>query len=141
MKGYDYVTKSFVRFRDTDPMQMTNHAVVFSYLETARTEYMKALLGFEKVRDIPYLMAHVECDFRSPSSYGDVLKTGVRISEIGSKSFTMEYRVEQADSGRLVAEAETVQVFYDYDNEEPTSAPPDFRERVASFDADQAGGE
>ena len=135
MDGYSYETTSFVRFRDVDAMQMANHAVIISYLETARTEYMMELMGLESIREIDYLMANVECDYRSPARYGETMRVGVRVSEFGETSFRMAYRVEEAESGRLVAEAQTVQVFFDYEEGSPMSAPAGFRQRVASFDA------
>jgi acyl-CoA thioester hydrolase len=130
MDGFAYETTSFVRFRDADPMQMANHAVIVSYLETARTEYMMELLEIERVDEINYVMARVECDYRSPARYGERLRTGVRIEELGETSATLGYRVGATESHRLVAEAKTVQVFYDYDRQAPMPVPEAVREAV-----------
>ena len=130
MDGFPYETTCRVRFRDTDAMKMANHAVIISYLEEARTEYMQTLLPIVDVDDINYVMASVRCDYRSPARYGERLRTGVRVTAIGDSSVTMGYRIEETDSGRLIADGETVQVFYDYDAQEPMPVPPAFRRAV-----------
>ena len=131
MDGFPYETTCRVRFRDTDAMKMANHAVIISYLEEARTEYMRTLLPIADVDDINYVMASVRCDYRSPARYGERLRTGVRVVDIGESSVTMSYRIEESDSGRLIAEGETVQVFYDYGVQESMPVPPAFRRAVA----------
>ena len=131
MDDFAHVTVSRVRFRDTDAMKMVNHAVILSYLEEARTEYVDELVGLASIDDIDYVMARVECDYRSPARYGERMATGVRVTAIGDSSVTMRYRVEEADEGRLIAEGETVQVFYDYEADEPTPVPATFRRAVA----------
>ena len=81
-------------------------------------------------------MARVECDYRSPASYGDVLSVGARIPQVDDRSCVMEYRVEQSESGTLVAEAETVQVFYDYEAESAMEVPEHFRRRLRGVQSD-----
>jgi acyl-CoA thioesterase FadM len=41
MKGFRHVTPIAVRFRDIDAMGHVNNAVFFTYLESARVEYMR----------------------------------------------------------------------------------------------------
>lgn len=125
-----YTSTSEVRFRDTDAMGIVNHAVIVSYLENTRTEYLFDVLEIDGVEEINFLIARVECDLRSPVRYGDTVRCGIIIPSLGNKSFTMGYRLEQESTGRLVAEAETVQVFYDYERETSIAVPEDFRSAV-----------
>ncbi len=136
MEDFAHETTSVVRFRDTDPMKMANHAVIVSYLEGARTDYMMGLLGLEHIAELPYIMARVECDYRSPARYGEQLRVGVAIDEVGESSVRLAYRIEEAETGRLVAEAQTVQVFYDYDEQRPTAVPETVREAADPSEAD-----
>ncbi|MFB6350636.1 MAG: acyl-CoA thioesterase [Bradymonadaceae bacterium] len=130
MDGFPHETICRVRFRDTDAMKMANHAVIISYLEEARTEYMAELVDLTSVEDIDYVMASVQCDYRSPARYGERMCTGVRVADIGESSVTLAYRVAAAGDGRLIAEGETVQVFYDYENGESKPVPAAFRRAV-----------
>lgn len=137
MVRFPYSTETSVRFRDTDAMGMAHHAVILSYLEEARTAYLVDALDLDGLDEISFTIARVECDYRSPASYGDRLTTGVRATDIGDRSFEMEYRVEQADSGTVVAEATTVQVYYDYERGASAPLPEDFGRRLDDFEAER----
>lgn len=114
MKDYKTTMLVQVRFRDTDAMGHVNNAVYLSYLELARMEYIRRVFGVRDYRDVDFILARVEIDYRSPAMVGEDLRVGTRVVAIGGASFTMDYRIEEAASGRLVAEAKTVQVAYDY---------------------------
>jgi len=102
-----------VRFVDVDAMNHVNNAVCVTYLEVARTRLLRERLGFAgSARDIPLIVARVAVDYRSPIGLEDVVTVGIAVTAVGRTSFTLAYRVEA--SGRLAAEAETVQVGYDY---------------------------
>jgi acyl-CoA thioester hydrolase len=135
MENFPYSTETSVRFRDTDAMGIAHHAVILSYLEEARTAYLVEALDLDGLEEISFTIARVECDYRAPATYGDRLKTGVRVTDIGDRSFEMAYRVEQAHSGEPVAEAKTVQVQYDYESGTSAPLPEDFGRRLAGMDA------
>jgi acyl-CoA thioester hydrolase len=102
-----------VRFADVDAMNHVNNAVYVTYLETARTCLWRERLAFRgSARDVPFIVAHVAVDFRSPIAYEDEVTVGIAASHVGRTSFRFVYRIEA--SGRLAAEAETVLVAYDY---------------------------
>jgi acyl-CoA thioester hydrolase len=102
-----------VRFPDVDAMNHVNNAVFVTYLEVARTRLWRERLGFAgTARDFPFIVARVAVDYRSPIAFEDEVVVGVAVTHVGRSSFTFGYRVEA--SGRLAADAETVQVAYDY---------------------------
>ena len=70
------------------------------------------------------ILARTEIDFRSPVQSGEVVEVGVRPSRLGTKSFELEYELRAG--GRLVAEAKSVLVGYDYERAESTA-----RSRIA----------
>jgi hypothetical protein len=53
------------RFRDTDAMGHINNAVYVTYLEVARQAYWARLTGGSDYRLVPFILAHVRCDFDS----------------------------------------------------------------------------
>jgi len=102
-----------LRFSDVDAMNHVNNAVYVTLLETARLRLWQEHLGFVgSARDIPLIVARVAVDFRAPVGLEDPVEVGLAVKHIGRTSFTLVYRIEA--SGRLAAEAETVQVHYDY---------------------------
>lgn len=103
-----------VRFRDTDAMGHVNNAVYLSYLEIARVEYWRALTKKRDWRSLDIIVARVEIDYRAPATVDTELTVWVRTSELKRSSFVMDYRVEEKGTGRLIAEARTVQACFDY---------------------------
>jgi acyl-CoA thioester hydrolase len=102
-----------VRFKDLDAMGHVNNAVLVTYLELARVRIWERYLGHPAaLSEIPFIVARVAIDYRSPVVLGENVEVGIGVSAIGRTSYTFAYRVEAA--GRLAAEAETVQVLFDY---------------------------
>jgi acyl-CoA thioester hydrolase len=125
-----FVHRLEVRFRDCDPMGHTNNAVYLTYLEQTRFAHWRALWGFGTPQ-LPsgrpgVILARVECDYKRPTKYGDVIEVRLTVAEIGRSSFRYEYEIVD-EEGRTVLLAKTVQVMYDYTAEKPVPIPDDIR--------------
>jgi acyl-CoA thioester hydrolase len=128
-----------VRFSDTDAMGHCNNARFFSFMEEGRVEYFKQLMGAANIQDafkvFPFILAEIKCAFRAPVYCNDVIQVGLGITKIGTKSFVIEYALNDAKSGNLVATGDSVLVMYDYKTGKSMAIPDDFRKRVAAFEA------
>jgi acyl-CoA thioester hydrolase len=93
-----------VRFRDCDAMGHVNNAVYSTYLEQARIAIMGGLGEM--------ILARVEIDFRAELHAGEDVEIRSRCGRIGTKSFDLLHELRAGD--RLVAEAKSVLVGYDY---------------------------
>ena len=132
MDGFPFTCPIQVRYSDVDAMNHVNNATTVSYLEVARVTLWRERLGFTgTARDLPIIVARVAVDFRSPIALEDAVSVGVAVKHLGRTSFTFAYRVEA--SGRLAAEAETVQVSYDYAAGRPAPIPDDLRSRLTTL--------
>ena len=134
MEGYRYVRSQEVAFRDLDGLGVVNNAAYLTYIETARLGYMVEVLGVRSLDDVGVIVAKVDVDFRSPAAFLETLQVGARIPRIGTKSVDMEHEIRGGD-GRLVAEAATVLVAFDYGERLPTPIPDEWRERIESFES------
>jgi acyl-CoA thioester hydrolase len=110
-EAFPWIEHERVRFRDCDAMGHVNNAVYSTYLEQARI----AILGGLE----PYILARVEIDFRAELRAGEPVEVRSRCSNVGTKSFELEHQLWSGD--RLVADAKSVLVGYDY--EAGTSVP------------------
>ena len=119
-----------VRFRDCDPMGHVNNAVYLTYLEQTRFSHWRSLWGFgtsQLTAARPgVILARVECDYKRPAKYGDMLDIRMTVAELGRSSFRYEYEIVD-EQGRTVLTATTVQVMYDYTAEKPVAIPDDIR--------------
>lgn len=119
-----------VRFRDLDAMGHVNNAVYLTYLELARVYYLRERFGTRRPGDIGFILARAEIDYRSPVALHEGLFVGIGVGEVRNRSFTFVYEIREAETGRLVAEALTVQVMYDYAKNASVPIPEDVRQRL-----------
>lgn len=130
-----------VRFRDIDAVGHVNNAVYLTYLEQARLAYWRKLTGKSDLRDIDIILARVEIDYRSPIAFGENVEVSVRCVSLKRSSCLLDLRLTERSSGRLVAEARNVVVYFDYHAKRPQPIPEDLRARIRVEDPDVAEGE
>ncbi|HYY32856.1 MAG TPA: thioesterase family protein [Gaiellaceae bacterium] len=134
MEGFRFVRPQEVTFRDLDVFGHVNNAVYLTYIETARIAYMREVLGIDSLENLLVIVAKVNIDFRSRATLGEVLEVGTCTSRIGTKSFDLDHEIRGPD-GRLVASAATTLVAIDYRADKTIPVPPEWRERIESFEA------
>ena len=118
---FPFVHCETVRFRDVDTLGHVNNAVYLTYLEQAR-------IAFLSPHDADYtqmILARCEIDFRAQISIGEVVEVSVWPARVGNKSFELAYEMRVGD--RLVAEAKTVLVAFDYERGETQPVPDAWR--------------
>ena len=134
---YRYSKRVEVQFRDCDPLGHVNNAVYITYFEIARFAYCRDALGFtigDAVGSESFIMARVECNFRSQARLGDRLDVRIRVSGISRSSFTFDYEIVHAADGRVVADGKSVQVMFDYKAQRSIQVPESFRAKVETFE-------
>lgn len=133
MEGYRFVLPREVEFRDIDVAGHVNNAVYLTYLETARIRYLIEVLGPRFAYEVSLILARIQIDFRSPARFPETLEVGARVTRLGTKSFDMEHEVRGED-GRLVLEASSVLVAYDYEANASIAVPEDWRARLDAYE-------
>jgi acyl-CoA thioester hydrolase len=134
MEGYPFSVPIQVRWRDLDAFEHVNNAVYASWIEVARAELWRQRFGGRGARDIPFVIARLEIDFRRPVALYDEVRVGLRAADVRATSFAFEYRVEAG--GRHAADARTVQVCVRPDSGRPVRVPGDLRRGLESLTAD-----
>jgi acyl-CoA thioester hydrolase len=125
-----------VPYGDIDAMGHLNNVVYLRYLEWARQKYWLAMRGSMDFLDIDFVVARCAIDYRSSSHMGDVLEIEIHVSRMGNSSFDFSYRVTGPD-GRLVAEATTTQVCYDWRARRKLTLSEERRREITAFEAGQ----
>jgi acyl-CoA thioester hydrolase len=137
MEGYRYVCAQEVAFRDLDSFGHVNNAVYLTYIENARIGYAREVLRIESLEGLLMILASVKIDFRSRANLGETLDIGARTTRVGTKSFDLEHEIRSQD-GRLVAEAQSTLVAFDYEGDSTMSIPPEWRERIENYESRSA---
>lgn len=129
---YPFHYRIEVRFRDLDALGHVNNAVYATYFESARIAYYQRLVGGSLDR-LGIILAELTISYKAPAHFGDELLVGVRVSRIGSKSFTMDYAIARVGDGALIATGQSVLVAYDYAAGRSVPVSDEFRARVAEL--------
>jgi len=134
VKGFRFSHDAEAVFGDLDAMGHVNNVVYLKWIETARIAYWIHVTGQKTHAGLPtpggathepgpgimsgvlidMILARTEIDYKSPVSYGEKLDVFVRTSLIKRSSIVFEYVVASKADARLVAQAKTVVVCYEY---------------------------
>ena len=133
--GLRHRTPLQVRFRDTDAFGHVNNAVFLSFLELARIRYLLDIVEPDEPFDqLPLILARVELDFRSPIQFGEQVEVATRVDRIGRSSIAMSHWMTAGTDHRLVGEAQSVLVTYDYAIARPMPVPDEWRRRIGEYE-------
>ena len=124
-----------VRFRDLDAMRHVNNSVYLTYLEETRIAYMNARRS-GSLFDAEHgtIMARSEINYRFPATLGDALVIEMTVGQIRRSSFEFDYSLYRQADRRLIAQAKTVMVCYNYTLNMPVRVPDAW---LAALRADQ----
>ena len=120
-----------VRTYELDSFGHVNNSVYLNYLEEARSEFLKQIgLSFHDFARLGVHLVIIEARVRylSPARYGDEIEVRGAFTDIRPASLKIAYTLTEAESGRLVATAETRGAFVDAQTGRPARAPTSFRE-------------
>ncbi len=125
-----------VRYGDLDPQGHVNNAKILTYMEQGRVFYLKQLKLWEggSFLNLGIILADVQITFRKVIQFGDPVRVGVRISRLGNKSMTSEYRLEDARDSTEFATGTSVLVAYDYANKHSVALPPEWCKAIQKYE-------
>lgn len=135
MDGFAHVHPIEVRFRDLDALGHVNNATIITFIETARVPYIVGLglwLPEQPVAEIPVVVAHIDCNFRSPILLGQQVEVGTRAVKVGRSSLWLEHRVEV--DGKLAADGHCVLVFMDIPTGQSAAITPQMLAQIEAFE-------
>jgi acyl-CoA thioester hydrolase len=129
-----FSTNVEVRFRDLDAMGHVNNSVFFTYFEEGRKYFSKKVFEVSDVSDFKFIMAHIQCDFIKPIQFNDRVILQMWVKDIGTKSFSFEYRlVDFSDEATVYATGKSIQVCYDYQKNRSIEVPAKMKERLTRY--------
>lgn len=125
-----------VRWGDMDAFAHVNNAAYFTYCESARIHYFQEIALDEHKEDAKHGPAVVTatCNFRRQVHHPATLDVGVRASEIGRKSFTLEYVLIRREDDEIVADGSSVVVWVDYAEGKAIPLPEAIKTRIRERD-------
>jgi acyl-CoA thioester hydrolase len=93
----EHLTKTLVRYADTDQMGRVHHAKYLEYFEIGRTEYMRArghsYADCEK-SGIFLVIVEAHIEYRKPVAYDMEITIRTRMGDFSHTQVTFEYNIE-----------------------------------------------
>lgn len=121
----------YVRYCETDASGHVNNVSYFIYLEEARTRFFETIgLSKEKRGNVHFVVASAKCDFIAQAYDSQTLTVSTRLSRIGTKSFTLEHKIKETKTNRLIASGSAVIVCFNFQTQQSVTIPHPFREAL-----------
>ena len=108
MKNY----KHEVKYYECDRMGVTHHSNYVRFMEEARVDYLDQLgYGFEKIEadNVFSPVVSIQCDYKSPTTFKDVIDIEVFISKVTEMKFEFTYVMRVDD--KLVCNGKSLHCF------------------------------
>ena len=141
MNDFPITVRFPIQWSDMDAFGHVNNARYFTWFEAARIAYMTrvGLVGPEmrkpEGKGVGPIVAATNAEYLRPVVYPAELVVGARITRIGTTSFTMEYAVEDANSGVRYARGGAVMVTLRYADHQKVSVPAGVRAAIEAVEA------
>ncbi len=125
-----------IRFSDIDKMGHVNNAVYLHYFETARMHFFAGLLGmdWDWEKDGIILLRN-EIDYVKPVLLQHRPLVHVGVEHLGTKSFSLNYRVEVDE--QVYCKGVSVLVAFDYIAQKTTEIPQRMRSALEAVKQEQ----
>ncbi len=131
-RAFPYRLAVQATLRDTDGLGHVNNGVYLSWLEEVRTRYVYDRRGLSGLSQVDFILASARLEFRSPVHLHEVVDLWCGPARVGRSSWEIAYEGRARSDGRLVVEASTVQVQFDYSIRRPVPVPDGWRRLLES---------
>jgi acyl-CoA thioester hydrolase len=128
-----FVVPYHVLFGDIDAFGHVNNAVYFTYFEWGRTQLWFELTEWGGARDIGFILAHAECDFKKQLAL-EPIEIRTRIGELGTSSIEFLCEIRNG-AGEVAATGRIVAVLFDWERGAKRPIGDDLRQKVARLQA------
>ena len=139
LQDYPVVIELPVQWGDQDALGHVNNVVFFRWWESSRIAYAERvdLLGEGRSGRFGTVLASMTCDFRKQLAYPDTVLIGARIGRVGNSSIHIEHRLVSRRQEATAADAVSVMVSFDFENQTSCPISSDVRAAIRSLERDR----
>ena len=132
-----YVVSHHTLFRDLDPFSHVNNAVYLTYFEIARTLLWFDITGTRGAREIGFIVARAEVDFRQQLGF-EPIDIATRVGAIGNTSFDFVYEIRKNGGKELAATGRVVVVLFDWARASKIAIDAELRRKLIACSAERS---
>lgn len=126
-----------IRFRDLDAIGHVNNAVYHTFVEDARIDYFKEILGTKNDwQSFGVLIARSEINYIHELLYGDEVECGLQCVRLGNKSMQIDFSIVTIRDGERIEASNGTSVLVCFDHTTKSSAriPDWWREKFYEYE-------
>lgn len=121
-----------VRITDINYGNHLGNDAILSILHEARVQYLM-YLGFTELNignNVSLIMSDVAIEFKREGFYGDVIEISIRLGDTNRVGFDLYYVLTTTSNKKLIAQAKTGMVCFDYNNRKLVSIPVQLQKKL-----------
>jgi len=134
---YRYLVPIQVRFNDVDIMGHVSNTVYQNYYDAGKMDYFDHVMPDLDYMDLGIVGASIKIDYLLPIYMRYKIDVETRISILGHKSFTMDHRLMNMETGELLSTCTAVIVCYDMKTNKSRVIPDHWRENIIKHEGGQ----
>ena len=134
---YPTVVEQEVAWGEQDKLGHVNNVTFFRYFENARIAYFRAIgMPMPEPGQLQCgpILANTQCDFLKPLVFPDRIRIEAGVSRIGTSSFVHSYRIYSQQQQTYVAQGQSINVYYDYQNQSSIPLPEALRQAILELE-------
>ncbi|MGH8225576.1 MAG: acyl-CoA thioesterase [Gammaproteobacteria bacterium] len=133
--AYRHRHREIIRWGDMDAFGHVNNVQFFRYLEGARVAYSREIIAsILKAEGESIILADMRCSFRKQLTWPGELDIYTRTVRVGRTSIGLAQIICLAGEERIIATAESVIVWFDFNAQQPVPVPEVLRKRLADYE-------
>lgn len=124
-----------IRFNDIDMLGHLNNSVYLSFIDLAKAEYFTEVTGLKVTAGrINVVIVNINCDFFSPSYFNEPLAVATAVVSVSKRSFKMEQRVYNSETGDVKCISRTVLAGFDPETATGAEIPEEYIRKFEEFE-------
>ncbi len=132
---FNHITTVQTRFNDFDMLGHLNNSIYLQFMDLAKVSYFEAVTGAPlNLKGIGVVVVNINVSFFSPAYFGEKLAVVTTCTKISRRSFNLEQRVVNPESGDVKCVATTVMASFDPATATSPELDPEWTEALRRFD-------
>ena len=124
-----------IDWSEIDAFGHVNNLSILKYIQAARVNYLEiiGLMQMQATIKIGQILASTTCQFRKPLFYPGQVTIYTSVDNVKNSSFHVQHQIMN-DKKELVAEAQDIIVFYDFNKNAKLNIPNEIKEKIAELE-------
>lgn len=132
---FSHCVKLQIRFSDIDILGHVNNNAYMSMLDLGKITYYADALGDRlDFHDIRAVVVNISCDFLAPTYITENIEVWTATMRIGQRSFTIEQRIINSDTGEQKCRAVTTLCGFDPASGQGAPLDPEWVDAIEAFE-------